>query len=157
MAEEINVEIIKHLSSEIVAQSEYLSILRSRVALTVLVGPFVVFGSFLLATKGAQLSSQLSKLQLIAGGVAAAAYIALGGYGAFLDGQITDQCDRWRHAMLKISNNQNVVEADLLFPHRTLIGYMIGWFLVRIAFTSIAGLLFLMLPALPAGVAAPTK
>ena len=52
LPEAVKAEIIKHLSSEITTQVTYLSTLRSRVALTMLVGPFVVFGSFLFATKG---------------------------------------------------------------------------------------------------------
>jgi hypothetical protein len=138
-------EIIKHLSSEIATHSEYLAMLRSRVALTILIGPFVVFGSFLLATKGGQISPQVGNPQLIAGGVASAAYLALGWYGARLDRQVTDQCDKWRRAILKVSNNQSLVEDDLLFKHRSFIAYMTGWVLILIAFISFASLLFSML------------
>lgn len=45
-----DLEIVKHLSCEITKHSEYLATLRSRVFFSVLVGPFVVFGTFLLAT-----------------------------------------------------------------------------------------------------------
>jgi hypothetical protein len=141
------VEIIKHLSSEIATQSEHVATLRSRISFTILVGPFVVFGSFLLATKGAQIPPQLWKLQLVAGSIASAAYLALGWYGSLLDRQLTDQCDRWRRAILKVSNNQSLVESDLLFPHRNFIAYMIAWVLILIAFVSIAWLLLLMLPS----------
>ena len=139
-------EIIRHLSSEISTQSEYLTTLRSRVAFTILIGPFVVFGSFLLATKGAQAPSQLWKLQLAAAVVASTAYLAMGWYGSRLDRHVTEQCDRWRRAILKVSNNERLGEDDLLFQHRNFIAYMTGIVLMLIAFASIALILFLMLP-----------
>src|ERR1039458_4777190 len=104
------VEVIEHLSSEIAAQTDYLAQLRSRVALTILIGPFVVFGSFLVATKGIQVPLHLGKLQLTVGVLASAAYLALGWYGALLDRQVTNQCDRWRCSILKISVSKALKE-----------------------------------------------
>ena len=47
----LRAEVIKHLSSEIQNQSQYLMTFRSRIAFTVLVGPFIVLGSVLVAAK----------------------------------------------------------------------------------------------------------
>jgi hypothetical protein len=140
-----NSELIKHLSSEIATQSEYLGTLRARMGLTFVVGPFVVFGSFLLATKSAQTLPQFSKAQLPAAIVAASSYILLGLYAAMLDAQVTDQCDRWRRAIIKLSNNEPAVERDVLFRHHTYIAYIIGWVLTFSAFVSIVWLLSSML------------
>jgi hypothetical protein len=148
-AEEVRdgqIELIKHLSSEITTQAEYLGTLRARMGLTFIVGPFVVFGSFLLATKGVQLQPFFWEGHLTSIFVASGSYLALGLYAAMLDKQVTDQCDRWRRTIFKLSKNQDVGEGDVLFRHRTFFAYMIGWLLTFIAFTSIVWLLFSILP-----------
>jgi len=63
-----------------------------------------------------------------------------------LDKQVTDQCDRWRRTILKLSSDRDVGEAEVLFRNRTFFAYMIGWFLTFIAFVSIVRPLFLILP-----------
>src|ERR1035437_703907 len=50
--DDLRKEVIKHLSSEIGKQSDYVVTLRSRMAFTILLGPFVVVGSVLIAIKG---------------------------------------------------------------------------------------------------------
>jgi hypothetical protein len=142
------IEIIKHLSSEITTQATYLVTLRSRVFFTILVGPFVVFGSFLLATKDAAISPHFGEKQLKVALIAAGAYLALGLFGAVLDKQVTDQCDRWRNTILKLSKHESLdANRDLLFKHRTFWAYFIVWFLTLAAFISIGGLIFLIFAA----------
>ncbi|HUN86626.1 MAG TPA: hypothetical protein VMU48_19760 [Terracidiphilus sp.] len=142
------IEIIKHLSSEIKTQSAYLSTLRSRVALTILVGPFVVFGSFLVAIKGAQISPHFGEHQRIYAALAIGFYLAMGLYGALLDGQVTKQCDEWRGTIVKLAKNHSVGDNDLKFKykHYPYIAYMIGWICILGAFISIALLLASLLP-----------
>jgi len=140
-------EIIKHLSSEIKAHSEYLKTLRSQVAFTILVGPFVVLGSFLVATKGAPITAPFRKTQLALAVVGATAYLALGLYGSKLDGHVTEQCDRWRCAIFKLSKGEPLTKEDFVFEHHLVGGYMWGFALVLIAFVSIAAFFVLMLPA----------
>jgi hypothetical protein len=76
------VEFIKHLSSEIATQSEYLGTLRARMGLTFILGPFVVFGSFLIAAKGVQFPPKFWSDHLPLVFIASLSYLMLGLYDA---------------------------------------------------------------------------
>jgi hypothetical protein len=50
-SEEVNKALITHLSKEIETTSGYIATLRSRMAFTVMIGPFVVLGSLAYSSK----------------------------------------------------------------------------------------------------------
>lgn len=140
-------EVVKHLSREIETHSQYLTVFRSRIAFTVLVGPFVILGYLLVTSKptGASHWDHLQTWLCVAVGVL---YLALGFCGSRLDQHGTDQCNKWRRAILKISEGNDVDEKDILISDPLLWPYM-ATFSVILLVAFFAG--WLLLTLLPRG------
>ncbi len=83
---------------------------RARIAFTVLIGPFVILGTFLIATEGRLKSIESFRLSFwLAAAGASGAYILLGVYGGLLDRRVMRQCDTWRRLLVKLSGNKDEV------------------------------------------------
>ena len=137
-------DLISHLSKEIEVHSQYLMTFRSRIAFTVLIGPFVIFG-FLVTSKPTA-TNYWGQEQMSLSAWIAFLYLMLGFYGSRLDQHGTDQCNKWRRAMLKISAGKDIDEKDLLIPDPLLWPYVAGFFGVLLIFASIGWLLYTLLP-----------
>jgi hypothetical protein len=144
--ESLRAELIKHLSSEIGAQTEYINTLRSRMAFAVLVGPFAVLGSALIATKG-ELCTPTGILPWVAISVAGLCYLGLGFYGARLDEHVTQQCNAWQGALLSVVNEESTVKLQIQFQHSQNTAYLAGFVLLLGA---LAGTAVFVLKAIPA-------
>src|SRR5208282_3705279 len=135
-------EVIRHLSSEITTQSNYLMNFRTRLAFTVLLGPFIAIGAALVALKTPPtLRNMHGKLDSAASVVAVVSYFLLALYGAGLDNHVTKQCDKWRRDIAALLRNQGLEPEDLTFPHSALRAYVAGFGLVILAFVSMIFLL----------------
>lgn len=134
-------KLIQHLSAEITSYTAYLAVFRSRIAFAVLVGPFVLLGSFVVATRGAGVIT-LTRPVIIATGIGSLCYVALGVYGGLLDSHITRQCDLWRQQIVKISRGEEIHEAAVAFAHRGTRACVLGITLFLAAFLSIAYAIF---------------
>jgi hypothetical protein len=134
--------IIEYLSSEITNHTEYLSTFRSRIAFSVLVGPFLILGSFAVANHERTFEINFDWKCAVAALIACACYIGLGFYGAELDGHVTEQCDKWRKAIAKAAGGSQITECDLIFEHCPRSAYIYGIFLTLIAFAAITYLFF---------------
>ena len=95
-------ELITYLSSEIQTHSQYLLTFRSRISFTVLVGPFLILGSFLVAAKPTA-RNYWGTTQVAFGAGAAALYLILGFYGSTIDQHGND---RTRSALTAIVNRK---------------------------------------------------
>lgn len=124
-------ELIAHLSNEIRDTSSYLSTFRSRIAFTVLIGPFVILGSFMAFGKYTPIgTASQGTVSIIILASACACYIALGYYGARLDKHATTQCNKWRRLIRRLSRSNDVTDEELVFEHSPVTAYMIGIILV---------------------------
>lgn len=135
-------KLIEHLSSEITTHTNYILTFRSRVTFTILVGPFILLGSFLIATKGSVASITFSDKWSILGIILGfLIYLGLGAYGYLLDRNVTEQCDKWRCEIARLSEGY-IEEKNLVFRHNTTLrGYLLGIILFYCAFLAITFLL----------------
>jgi hypothetical protein len=134
--------IIEYLSSEISNHTEYLSTFRSRIAFSVLIGPFLILGSFAVANHERTFEIVSDWKCATAALIACACYVALGFWGAKLDGHVTKQCDKWRKAIAKVAGGSQISESDLIFEHWPRTAYVGVVLLTLIAFVAITYLFF---------------
>ena len=144
-------KIIEHLSSEITTQGANVMMFRARLSFTILIGPFVLLGSFLVATTEPLPNTGLSLLGIIAAIIAALSYIGLGCLGAVLDHHITRQCNDWRRQIDTISRGGSLDLDEFQFlPQTQVFAYPAFFLLALIAFVSMSvclGDLLLRTPA----------
>lgn len=138
-------EIIKYLSGEIESHSEYLMTFRSRIAFTVLIGPFVILGYVLVVSKPTA-TNYVGQEVALAFGAVAVSYLILGFCTSRLDQHCTDQCNKLRRAIIKVSAGKNLDETDLLIRDPVVWPYMAAFSSVIVAFFCIGWLLLALLP-----------
>lgn len=134
-------KLAEHLSAEITSYTAYLATFRSRMAFAVLVGPFLLLGSFVVATKGVGVIS-VTKPVIVATSIACLCYVGLGIYGGMLDSYITGQCDLWRQQIVRLSRGEEIQEREVMFKHRSVPAYVLLIMLFLGAFLSIAYAIF---------------
>jgi hypothetical protein len=141
-------EIIKHLPNEISKHTEYLATLRSKLAFTVLAGPFVILGYVLVTIKPTPTTNywRWHWQQTLACTFVGVLYLLLGYYGSKIDQHGTDQCNKWRRAILKASDGKALNESDLLIADPLFAPYMVGFVTVLLVFLSIGWLLLSLFP-----------
>jgi hypothetical protein len=139
----LRIELIKHLSAEIISSSQFLHTLRSRMAFNVLIGPFLVLGSALLAATKTNTTWPNGALQLHWWWLALAVlcYFLLGVYGYLLDQYLTGQCDFLRTALFSIAKNQPIGGVALDFSGKLKwnhkLAYLPGFAIVLVAFSAL--------------------
>jgi lipopolysaccharide export LptBFGC system permease protein LptF len=139
-------QLIEHLSSEIEAHSNFLTTFRSRIAFAVLVGPFVLLGSFLIGTKGAVSTKPISSSTVLSIVVACVAYLALGVYGGYIDARTTNQCNIWRRQIIRLTSGSTVEPEGLVIQYRFYATYVFGMSVMLVAFLAVAVVLRSVLP-----------
>jgi len=105
-------EIISYLSKEIETVNNGMMVFRSKISFAVLVGPFVILGALLYATKGLPISTSLGAGGWTAIGFVCVCYLAL----AFLSGLIEEdgwrQCNKWRKLVSDLHKNPTMEIGD---------------------------------------------
>ena len=148
----LRVELIKHLSSEIESCTTFQHTLRSRMAFSVLVGPFLVLGSFIVAAAKIQLTWPKEPCTWVWLYLAVVCYVGLGIYGAKLDKFLTVQCDFFRGELLSVARGKHLGRISLEFPEKIgsnfLKAYLPG-FLIVVATFALLITFFLLLPHSP--------
>jgi hypothetical protein len=152
-------EMVKHFSSEIESHSNYQSEFRSKIAFSVLVGPFVILG-YLVATYKPTATNHWGCLQTWLSIAIGIVYLGIGFYGSRLDQHSIDQCNKWRRAILKISAGESVREEEISIGESALWAYLAGFIAVLAEFLLVGWLLLTLLPIsaplLPHTASAPT-
>lgn len=118
-------ELIDHLSKEIVCQSELMMTFRTRVSFVIWLGPFIVVGALLVATKEVPSTFDPGALGWACLGGAAALYFALGVVLQRIETHTWDQCNVWRQAIVGINAGLSapLSEDRLVFRHNLKQGY----------------------------------
>jgi hypothetical protein len=148
--EALREEAIKYLATEIASEVEYLSGLRTRVAFTVLTGPFIVVASILVAFKGPLAFNNAHRTPThVAIIVEIACYMSLSIYGFLMDNHSTGQCNKWRGGIAALLNGEEVKESHFVFKNYAWLAYPAGFFLVGVAF---AALIFIIVQLAPPAV-----
>jgi hypothetical protein len=148
-ASPLRAELIRHISDDITHQTEFLHTLRSRMAFTVLLGPFLVLGSFVVAASKPRLVWPGGAWPWVGLVAAVCCYVGLGIYGYKLDRHLSKQCDFWRTVLMSVIQYEPLEEIRLEFPRKIrnqyAIAYLPGFCLVLGCF---AGLAILVLSVL---------
>jgi hypothetical protein len=98
---------------------------------TVLIGPCLVLGSVLIATKSAPtiMLHPTEPPAWISFIFAVLCFICLGAYGAFLDKHGTKQCDAWRATLVSVAKGESINDVHLDFRHHHFWAYVPGFIL----------------------------
>ena len=139
-------ECIEHLSKEIETVTANLMTFRTRIGFTVLIGPFIVMGSVLLATGGKVATPGLDFWFISSTIVAVASYFGLGWYGSQLDKHLSDKGNDWRQEIIELSQNKEPDDEKFKFLYRTREFYFLGFAIVLIAFVSVTYCVSRVLP-----------
>lgn len=158
---EIRKQLIEHLSGEINNNDAFIHALRTKLAFTVLLGPFLVLGSYVIGTNPSDLNFCPGTLEYY-GGLLAVIYVILGIYAALMEKIIQNRSNQLRRLILRATENEsgkikwedraNKVErslgktlkwfgfrrlpkeAQLRAPANPAVAYVIGYLLVFAAF-----------------------
>lgn len=160
----IRIELIKHISSEILAREAFLDTLRSRMGFTVLVGPFFIVGSMLIAMKpNTTIAPPTEMWPWGALFLAVACYMLLGEYGSRIDIHETAQCDVLRGKLLSAVKGESLEQISLDFPahphlaaYAQRLAYLWGFSLSLGAFLGMAGFFTSIVHYVPVPVSAAT-
>jgi hypothetical protein len=131
-------EVLQHLSREITTNAQLMMTFRSRIAYTVWIGPFVVVGAYLLATKERPTSPHWDGLGIASILLAVVFFAALAWVLADVEKHTWDQCNKWREkiALLHAGLKEPLRPADLHFEPGLRLGYgLAGLFILLIFFT----------------------
>src|SRR5712692_8143636 len=112
---------------------------RTRANLSVFLGPFVILGYLLIATKGFSVSWRPDILTKVATFVLFACFIGMGFVSGQIEDSIRNQCNRWRAVIARLQKEQSptLQDADLLYNGNYTFGYLIVYFLLAISFASV--------------------
>jgi len=129
-------EILEHLSKEIITNTEQVMTFRSRVAFTPWIGPFVVVGAYLVATKDAPRSPHWDAFGSVLLAIAAFLFVGLGWVLAEVERHTWDQCNKWRVliARLHAGIETPLQPEDLRFEHYVRLGYSLAALLILAIF-----------------------
>lgn len=132
-------EILDHLSKEIITNTEQLMTFRTRVAFTPWIGPFVVVGAYLVATKETPISPHWDALGGGLLAIAAFLFVGLGWVLAEVERHTWDQCNKWRNliARLHAGLEKPLQPEDLRFEHSVRLGYCLAALLILMIFFTV--------------------
>ncbi|HEV7743792.1 MAG TPA: hypothetical protein VGO56_02245 [Pyrinomonadaceae bacterium] len=100
--------IVEYLSKEIETTTNNLMTFRTRISFAVLIGPFVVLGSFLVAAKGIPMSLEPGRIGWVAIGFEGLCFLTLAYVCARIEGDAWRQCDEWRQAIAALHKDPSV-------------------------------------------------
>ncbi|GEM_PF-2613934 len=112
-------ELIEHLSREIQSYTKAMMDFRSRINFTLYVGPFVLMGSYLIATRDSSFCIVWDTFTIFWSIFLGIIWLLLGLTGSILEEHIWDKCNEWRRLIFQLQSNNPVVltQEDLIFEH----------------------------------------
>lgn len=147
--------IIQHLSKEIETHTNSITVFRSRVHLSVYLGPFVVFGYFVVTAKGLPASWTIDTLTWVAIVVVCVCFLALGLFCASVEEHTWNQCNRWRMLIARLQKVDPPLlgDNDLVFNQTLKSAYLIAFLLLLL---SLFGTIIILARLSPAGASGGT-
>ncbi len=123
---------------------------------TLLVGPFVMLGTFLVATKDGIGKLEWRDDYSCLAYSAAGAYISFAIWGAIFDSYLTNACSKGRRLVLDVAKENDAVVIGHEYPSfpkiivACFVAYMTGFIILLWAFASVAILVWKLLTQSPA-------
>jgi drug/metabolite transporter (DMT)-like permease len=118
-------EALEHLSKEITTHTQQLMTFRTRVTYTIWVGPFILLGSYLIATKDKKVSMHWDCWGILLLFAATVLFCGLSYLLARIEEHTWDQCNKWRSSIVRIcSGTGGPLKIDeLSFDHELKTNY----------------------------------
>ena len=138
---EVKKAIIEQLAKEIQASADHLMSLRTRTAFTIWVGPYVVLGSVIVATKGGftlDVHSPLFALGLL---IAVGCYLALGYLAGRIEKFSLERSNQWRRCIIQVAETGRVDPAlylDHELPSAIIRAYLTIFTILLFCFFGVA-------------------
>ncbi len=144
-------KLIEHLSLEIDTHTKMIFDWRARASFYWLLGPFVLMGSVLIATRSIPAIRKLDSIAWIAITVGIVCFMGIGFLGARMEEQLWNQCNQWRSCILRLSEqpDSGVTDGDVVFRHRVVATYILAHAVVLILFLCIIFLIFHLIATNP--------
>jgi hypothetical protein len=134
-------KIIEHISNEIQKVIETTMTLRTRIAFIAWIGPFILLGSLLVATKGLFRIPAGDPVFRAAVAATCLCYLLLGYIAARLEQEARDRCNNLRQKLVRYSKLQSVNDlndTDLDHQARLIPAYMWAFTVILIGFLSVS-------------------
>lgn len=156
---EIRPAVIKQFAEEIQNASDSVNSLRTRMAFTIWIGPYVVLGSVIVATNG---KVDLDMSRLFVGGLslAAAGYLALGYLAGRVERYALLRCNELRHCITKMATTGHFYERrylDEVLPKHIVKAYLAVFLILLVCFFGVAVLVSGIRPRVDPRVNPPAK
>lgn len=131
-------KLIDHLSREIETHTKALMEFRTKINFTLFIGPFIVLGSYLVATKDFHIVFYYDVFSLLPAILLSISWIALGVAAARVEKHIWDQYNQWRILILHLQSPDppKIVEKDIVFEHNLRKAYLRVYFFLLVGFVS---------------------
>jgi hypothetical protein len=131
-------QLIEYLSKEIETHTNSLTTFRSQVNLTVFVGPFVLLGSVVVASKGLPTGLTFDVWTGLALGGLGLSYLVMGFICARIEKHVWIQCNHWRRLIARTVQSAPVdlPEEQLVFRETLLSAYFTVYAAMLVAFVS---------------------
>ena len=100
--EDLSREVVLYLSKEIETTSNNAMVFRSRIAFAVFFGPFLILGSFVVATKGLPLSLNLDRWAWLFLVIGCGCFVTLAYICSRVEKEAWRQCNKWRELIARL-------------------------------------------------------
>lgn len=138
-----DVNLIEHFSKEIETHTNNLMIFRTRIMMSLFIGPFVALGAVLVASKGRPLHLKFDCGTWLALAVILLSYFAMGIAGAWIEKHTWHQCNKWRFLIVQIARGptSTIAREEFEFHDRLYRSYLVCYTVALMAIGSVFYLL----------------
>lgn len=145
--ESLTKDVVQHLSKEIETTTNNMMAFRTRIGFGLLVGPFLLLGSLIVAAKGQPMATNLKWYAWPALLVVIVCYLGIAYIASKIEAQAWAQCDKWRKLIGELCKtpsrelDETILESKPFWRvwvlHREWngikTGYMVGYLLLFVA------------------------
>ena len=130
--ENLTKEVMLCLSKEMETATNNMMVFRTRIGFGLLVGPFLLLGSFVVGAKGQPISFNLRWYGWVALVIVAICFLGIAVIAARIEVQAWEQCNRWRELIVALRRDPSleIKKPDLELPNDITRGYLVGYLLL---------------------------
>jgi hypothetical protein len=149
LAPEVKKAVIEQLAKEIQAAADSVLSLRTRTAFTIWIGPYVVLGSIVVATKGGFTLDVHSRLFPIGLVIAVGCYLVLGYLAGRIERFSLERSNQWRKCIIAVAETGTVdptLYLDKVLPTLIVRSYLLVFVVLLACFFGVATLVSTIQP-----------
>lgn len=132
-------QLIQHLSKEIETLTNNMMAFRTRIVLTVFLGPFGLLGYVITAMKGSSISLKMDFVTSIALIQTIWSLMSIVLILSYIEEHVWDQCNKWRRIIAELQNEPSppIDINDFIFRHKLRLAYITTYTFITVLFFSI--------------------